>query len=125
MSSDFLNLRFTERWMLEGLCSLAGGDRHWDDWFAPENTFTARDATAVCWECPIREACLRHACEAEEPYGIRGGIPASVRKDYNHDIQRLLVEPNPYVRDRRKTNRSKFAEAGLKKYTRPEDQDDE
>jgi hypothetical protein len=119
VSSEFLNLRFMERWMLEGLCSTSN---RWDDWFAPENTVTARDATAACWECPIRVACLQHAADTKEPYGIRGGIPASVRKEFNHDFVWLSYEPNPYVRDRWKTNRSKFAEAGLRRaYTVSDD----
>lgn len=122
MTAEFLNLRFMERWMLEGLCSSSG---HWDDWFAPDNTVTARDATATCWECPIRMECLKNACDMREPHGIRGGIPASVRKAFEHDFVWLSYEPNVYVRDRWMTNRSRFAKAGLRRTYRKDADADE
>jgi transcription factor WhiB len=118
--SEFLTLRFQTLWMTEGLCSDRSRGLDFDDWFAPENTVTARDATAECWQCPIRLECLQYACETQERVGVLGGIPATERERLNHDFVWLSYEPNPYVRDRRLTNRSKFAAAGLKQYTSPE-----
>src|SRR5690606_18155032 len=122
MTAEFLNLRFMERWMLEGLCSSSG---HWDDWLAPDNTVTARAATAPCRECPSRTGCRKTACDMREPPGIRGGRPARVRTAFENDFRWLSYEPNVYVRDRWMTDRGRFAKAGLRRTYRKDADADE
>jgi len=33
------------------------------------------EAKAVCQRCPVIEACRRHVLQAQEPYGVWGGLP--------------------------------------------------
>ncbi|MFD6892834.1 WhiB family transcriptional regulator [Streptomyces sp. NPDC059957] len=42
----------------------------------------ARDAAAkeVCALCPVQRACLRHALEVGEPFGVWGGLSAHERR---------------------------------------------
>ncbi|MBY4130170.1 WhiB family transcriptional regulator [Rhodococcus fascians] len=40
---------------------------------------TEQSAKAVCAQCPVRVACLDHAIEAREPYGVWGGLSAKER----------------------------------------------
>ncbi len=44
----------------------------------------ARDQAAktVCARCPVREPCLRFALDANEPYGIWGGLTVKERMSY-------------------------------------------
>jgi WhiB family redox-sensing transcriptional regulator len=37
-------------------------------------------AVAICEPCKVREACLDHALETEEEYGVWGGLSALERK---------------------------------------------
>ena len=46
----------------------------------------ARDALAkrVCEECPVIEACRRHALTVQEPYGVWGGMTVAERGEVLH-----------------------------------------
>jgi len=37
------------------------------------------EAKAVCQRCPVIDACCRHALQAQEPYGIWGGLSEEER----------------------------------------------
>lgn len=52
------------------------------DLFFPErgDTFTIRQAKAVCARCPVRAACLEHALTNGEKWGIWGGLTAKERR---------------------------------------------
>lgn len=50
-----------------------------------------RAAKAVCWACPVREACLEYAVTNGERYGIWGGMSERQRREL--------------VRDQRETSR--------------------
>jgi WhiB family redox-sensing transcriptional regulator len=39
-----------------------------------------RRAVAICERCRVSEACLAHALETREPYGVWGGLSAIERK---------------------------------------------
>jgi WhiB family redox-sensing transcriptional regulator len=99
--------------MQEGLCRR--GELDPNTWYAQENTKEARDATAVCWRCPVRMPCLEYACTTREPFAIWGGVPASERVREDYDFVWLSYLPNVYVRDRYKVGAySKFADRNLK-----------
>jgi len=62
-----------------------------DWWFAPEfdegskrEYRTGRGevdrARAICCGCPLRDACLDHALDAHEPWGLWGGLDAGQRR---------------------------------------------
>lgn len=38
-------------------------------------------AKAVCAGCPVRDACLEHALDVREPYGVWGGLAEHERAD--------------------------------------------
>lgn len=39
-----------------------------------------RAAKAVCKTCPVINECLKHALDAEEPYGVWGGLSEEERQ---------------------------------------------
>jgi hypothetical protein len=43
----------------------------------PEDT---RIAKAVCWRCPVLDACREHALVTAEPYGVWGGLSETDRR---------------------------------------------
>lgn len=43
-----------------------------DSWF-PEKGGSAREAKAVCHQCPLEAACLAFALENEQRFGVWGG----------------------------------------------------
>ena len=45
-----------------------------------ENEFSAEPAKAICFQCPVREACLEHAIAVREKHGIWGGLTARERR---------------------------------------------
>jgi WhiB family redox-sensing transcriptional regulator len=61
-------------------------------WVDPETFFSpehergprrrAREAAAkeLCARCPVVDACLAHALEVREPYGVWGGLNATERE---------------------------------------------
>ncbi|NBW17084.1 MAG: WhiB family transcriptional regulator [Caulobacteraceae bacterium] len=60
------------------------------DLFFPENTALAvedtRYAKSLCGECPIIDECRMYALEAEEPYGIWGGLTPEERRSFRRTI---------------------------------------
>lgn len=61
-------------WQADAACRAPGID---PDWFFPptlQGVFTGARAVEICNTCPVREACLDHAIEQGERYGIWGGM---------------------------------------------------
>jgi WhiB family redox-sensing transcriptional regulator len=50
--------------------------------FEPKRERLAREhaAKAICRSCPVRTQCLDHAIEADERYGIWGGLTDAERR---------------------------------------------
>lgn len=71
---------------------------HPDDWYADEHTVGAAIASAMCYQCPVRNDCLKEACDNSEPHGIWGGLPWSVRnqKGQVNNFLKLVDLPDPY-----------------------------
>jgi hypothetical protein len=46
-------------------------------------------ATEVCNQCDVRQECLDYAIEAEEVFGIWGGLSASAREVETHKRRKL------------------------------------
>lgn len=69
-----------------------------DMWFAEEHSVSASIATETCFTCPVRKECLKEACDNKEPYGIWGGLPASIRskKGMVHNFLKLVDLLDPY-----------------------------
>lgn len=61
-------------WRFEGKCSPATGDEH-----HPTDQGDTRPAKKRCQGCPVRDACLAHAIEHDEPLGIWGGLTRAER----------------------------------------------
>lgn len=78
-------------WQLDGLC------RGYESsvFFHPEGergrarTSREQNAKRVCNECPVLQQCRSHALEANEPYGVWGGMSAGDRADYYRMAERL------------------------------------
>lgn len=51
---------------------------HNEDW--PQPYEAAKTAKAYCHRCPIQLDCGLYAIEANEPYGVWGGMTAAERK---------------------------------------------
>lgn len=43
---------------------------------------TSQQAKAICNACPVRQSCLAHALDTQEPYGIWGGLTERERRQY-------------------------------------------
>lgn len=83
-------------WRMEALC--ANSDLPLEYWF-PETRLdrdTAAEAMEVCWECPVRLACLEHACLVPEMYGIFGGLGSTTRRDVLNKFDELKGVQNPF-----------------------------
>jgi hypothetical protein len=74
-------------------------------WHCPGDTKPSAEAADICFQCPIREACLEFACASGERYGIWGGIPENIRsgagaghdRDISaYDFDALVVLSNVY-----------------------------
>ena len=62
-------------WMADGACrGLPPGTMH------PDDRRGERRAKAVCATCPVRTACLQHALDADEQYGVWGGCTEGERR---------------------------------------------
>lgn len=66
---------FDREWHAEGLCHQVDPDL----WF-PEKGGSTRHAKKVCQGCPVREACLQQALDANERFGIWGGFSERERR---------------------------------------------
>lgn len=68
-------------WQHEGACR--GTDPN--TFFSPETERGPRRrarearAKALCEQCPVVAACLQHALDVKEPYGVWGGLNATER----------------------------------------------
>jgi WhiB family redox-sensing transcriptional regulator len=62
-------------------------------WF-PEPWEDETPAKLICRRCPVREACLAHALNANEEYGIWGGLSPEERRE----MRRRLSEVAPALR---------------------------
>lgn len=61
------------RWARQAACADEGGD-----WF-PSTAVDVSAEKAICWTCPVRQACLDYALDAGESFGIWGGLTAKER----------------------------------------------
>lgn len=61
-----------ERWMQEADCAQVDPDV----WFPTRETphREVRAATAICAECPVRDACFEYAMRTNQRHGIWGGV---------------------------------------------------
>lgn len=48
--------------------------------FFPERGESIASAKAICAVCPVRIECLEEALEANERYGVRGGLSVTERQ---------------------------------------------
>lgn len=48
----------------------------------PAAAETEANAKAVCAHCPVRELCLAYALEAQEQFGVWGGLTERERRQY-------------------------------------------
>lgn len=56
-------------WRAEALCAQTDPEAHY-----PEAGGTAVPAKRTCMACPVRRQCLDHAINAEETWGVWGGL---------------------------------------------------
>ncbi|SDP72262.1 WhiB family transcriptional regulator [Lentzea jiangxiensis] len=69
-------------WQMEGLCR----GQNSAVFFHPDNergyARAAREekAKAICGHCPVLQQCRAHALEAQEPYGVWGGMGEDERR---------------------------------------------
>lgn len=93
-----------QAWRADALCAEERYEGVRENWFAPDNTFAAVGATDLCYQCPVRQACLEWACTSRQQFGIWGGIPTSVRRAKiaglglvrAHEYEILKTLPNVY-----------------------------
>lgn len=87
-------------WRDEALCAkkIKESPYFLDLWFQEEQSLDAAIATSVCFTCPVRQECLKKACETRETEGIWGGQPSSIRlkKGRVHNYLKLVNLPDPY-----------------------------
>lgn len=65
-------------WARRAAC--IGKPPHW--WFPDTETITpeAAEALTICAACPVRDECLDHALDNNEPHGIWGGASETERR---------------------------------------------
>lgn len=73
-----------ETWVTSAACRGADAElffKHEDETFAAriERENAAKE---VCQRCPVRAECLQHALEANERFGIWGGLTPLERRSY-------------------------------------------
>ena len=63
-------------WQYEGACRDLPAEMffHPDGERGPRRRNRENVAKAVCFSCPVLEACRKHALAVQEPYGIWGGL---------------------------------------------------
>lgn len=67
-------------------------------WFSEAGTNEDAKAVDICFECPVRAACLKWATDVKES-GTWGGQPQRIRTRHKNDFEILLALPNPYDTD--------------------------
>jgi WhiB family redox-sensing transcriptional regulator len=101
-------------WRSDALCTQIDPDL-----FFPKkgDAGQAKQARAVCARCPVREQCLTAALEADERFGIFGGL--SVRQRDALKRERNTTGPESTTRpDRRRHRAPCGTEAGAKRHWR-------
>ena len=68
-------------WQLHGSCRGESTSLffHPDGERGPARARRQAAAKAVCGQCPVIEACLKHALAVREPYGVWGGMSEEER----------------------------------------------
>lgn len=61
-------------WTKEALCAQTDPEA-----FFPEHIYLAKEAIAICNECPVMNRCLEEALSMENPAGVWGGIDFTIR----------------------------------------------
>jgi WhiB family redox-sensing transcriptional regulator len=69
-------------WQLRAVCRGMPTDAffHPDYERGPERQRREAWAKAICAQCPVIDACRRHALTVDEPYGVWGGLSESERE---------------------------------------------
>jgi WhiB family redox-sensing transcriptional regulator len=69
-------------WQLQGACRQSNPDQFFFAESERGRRRMAREqaAKALCAQCPVIEACLKHALEVREPYGVWGGTTPEERE---------------------------------------------
>ncbi len=87
-------------WRHESLCAKKIKESPYllDMWFQDDQSTDSAIATSICFRCPVREECLKKACETKESEGIWGGQPPSIRlkKGRVHNYLKIVNLPDPY-----------------------------
>ncbi len=80
--SDADSLVFTERgddatppWQARALCAQTDPEA-----FFPEKGSSTREAKRICLSCEVRDECLTYALDADERFGIWGGLSERERR---------------------------------------------
>ena len=79
-------------WQLKGLCR----GRNSTVFFHPDNergsARAARESRAkeICRRCPVLQQCRQHALDAQEPYGVWGGMGEDERRQIVAATRRRL-----------------------------------
>ncbi|MEB3065048.1 WhiB family transcriptional regulator [[Mycobacterium] zoologicum] len=100
-------------WRSDALCTQVDPDL-----FFPKkgDAGQAKQARAVCARCPVREQCLTAALEADERFGIFGGLSVRQRDALKRD---QAAGPDRATRpDRRRHRAPCGTEAGAKRHWR-------
>jgi WhiB family redox-sensing transcriptional regulator len=73
-------------WQLQGACREEGNSKffHPDGERGPARERRVAVAKAICNQCPVIDACLLHALDVQEPYGIWGGKS-------EHELKRIYT----------------------------------
>ncbi|MFC9817355.1 WhiB family transcriptional regulator [Streptomyces virginiae] len=69
-------------WQAEAACRGLGSRQFFHPAGERGEDRAARDQAAkeICADCPVRDACLRHALDTGEAYGVWGGLTTEERR---------------------------------------------
>ena len=70
-------------WQYEGACRETDPETFFspDSERGPRRRDREAAAKALCAVCPVRRACLEHALQVREPYGVWGGLNINEREN--------------------------------------------
>jgi len=79
-------------WQMEGLCRGANSAIffHPDNERGSARAVREERAKRICAVCPVVEQCRQHALEAQEPYGVWGGMGEDERRKIIASTRRRL-----------------------------------
>jgi WhiB family transcriptional regulator, redox-sensing transcriptional regulator len=63
--------------------------------FFPPHGDPATQARQICAQCPVRDDCLAYALDADERYGIWGGLDPDERRSLHRRQRRQPLDPTP------------------------------